>query len=199
MSFRCPGLVVPLLLLLLPVSAWAHPHVWVDVRAEVTVAGGYVEGVWAQWTFDDVFSSLILADHDADGNGKFSAQENLAVKKGYFDNLKNYQYFSHLAFGGKDLPVPEPQKFQASVAPGGRVCYRFFLPLGLRLDAKSALAVSFYDDSFFTDMVFEKKSPLVLTVTDGGKAVAALKPDKTKTFYGGQITPVYYFISWSPP
>jgi ABC-type uncharacterized transport system substrate-binding protein len=187
------------LLLVLGLSpAWAHPHVWIDVRAEVAVAGGYVEGVWTIWTFDDVFSQLILADHDPAGTGKIDAEANSAIKKGYFDNLRTYGFFSHFALGPKTLAVPSPQKFQASVNPQGRVVYRFFLPLGLRLDAKTPLAVSFYDETFFTDMVFEKNSPVLLTVSDGGKASVALKPDKAKTFYGGQVTPTYAFISWSP-
>jgi ABC-type uncharacterized transport system substrate-binding protein len=76
--------------------------------------------------------------------------------------------------------------------------YRFFLPLGLRLDAKTPLAVSFYDESFFTDMVFDKASPVALQVTDGGKASFSLKKDPSKTFYGGQITPTFALISWSP-
>jgi len=192
-AFSLAGL---LFLVLVPLSA--HPHVWVDVRAEVTVAGGYIEGVWTVWTFDDVFSQLILADNDPGGTGKIDAQQNSSIKKGYFDNLKAYGYFSHFALGAHTLEVPTPQKFQASVTTDGRVAYRFFLPLGVRLDAKTAFAVSFYDDSFFTDMVFEKKSPVLLTVTDGGKASVALRPDKSKTFYGGQVTPTYAFIAWSP-
>jgi ABC-type uncharacterized transport system substrate-binding protein len=60
------------------------------------------------------------------------------------------------------------------------------------------LSVSFYDDSFFTDMVFEKSNPVALRVTDGGKASSSLQPNKSKTYYGGQVTPVYAVITWSP-
>lgn len=181
-----------------PLSAWAHPHVWSEVRAEVTVSAGYIDGLWTVWTFDEVFSQLILADHDTDGDGKISDKENTALKKGYFDNLKSYQYFTHLGLGTKSLVVPVPQKFTASVVKNGQVEYRFFLPLGVRLDAKTPLAVSFYDDSFFVDMVFEKKLPVTLKITDGGKAEVGLRPDKTKTYYGGQVTPTFAFITWKP-
>lgn len=190
------GAAALFVLLAAPVSA--HPHVWVDVRAQVTVADGYIDGVWTDWTFDDVFSQLILADNNPGGTGKIDAEANASIKKGYFDNLRAYGYFSHFALGSRTLTIPTPQKFQASVTADGRVNYRFFLPLAVRLDAKTAFAVSFYDDTFFTDMVFSKKSPVTLTVTDGGKAAVALKPDRTKTFYGGQVTPTYAFITWSP-
>jgi len=177
---------------------WAHPHVWVEAQAEVTVSAGFVEGVWAVWTFDDVFSQLILADNDANGDGKIDAKENLTLKKGYFDNLKGYAFFSHLGLGAKTLPIPTPQNFTASVTADGKVSYRFFLPLGVRLDPKAPLSVSFYDETFFTDMIFVKKNPVVLKVTDGGQATAALRADKSKTFYGGQVTPTFAVITWSP-
>ena len=175
----------------------AHPHVWADVRAEVTVAGGYVEGVWTTWTFEDVFSQLIRSDHDTDGNGRFSPEETTLLKKGYFDHLKVYRWFTHLALGSTELEVPEPQNFQATITPEGRVCYRFFFPLGLRLGAKVPLAFAFYDDTFFTDMVFQKSSPVILKVTDGGQASVSIRPDKTKTYFAGLVTPVYSFITWS--
>lgn len=175
----------------------AHPHVWADVKAEVTVAAGFVEGIWTQWTFDEVFSQLILSDHDADGDGALNPRESASVQKGYFDNLKLYAYFTHLGLGSRKLDVPPPQKFEAAVQ-GGRITYRFFLPLGLRLDAKTSLAIAFYDDSFFTDMVFEKKNPVALKVTDGGKASVAFRKDPSKTYYGGQVTPTFAFISWGP-
>jgi len=197
MDFRLGALAL-VFVSLSATPAWSHPHVWADVKAEVSVAAGYVEGVWAVWTFDEVFSQLILADHDTDSNGQIGPQENLTIKKGYFDNLKDYQFFTHLGLGTKKLAVPLPQKFQAGTTGDGRITYRFFLPLGLRLDAKTSLAVSFYDESFFTDMVFEKNNPVVLKVTDGGKASLTLKKDASKTYYGGQMVPTFAVIFWSP-
>jgi len=200
MAFCFPRLALSLcflgtLLVTPPLSA--HPHVWADVKAEITVSAGYVEGVWAVWTFDDVFSQLILSDNDPGPSGKINAKVNASIKKGYFDNLKAYGWFSHFSLAARNLEVPEPTKFQALITPQGRVQYRFFLPLGVRLDANIPLAVSFYDDSFFTDMVFEKKFPITLTAT-GGKASALVRPDKSRTFYGGQVTPIFAFISWNP-
>lgn len=197
MDFRSGALAL-LFVSLSATPAWSHPHVWADVKAEVSVAAGYVEGVWTVWTFDEVFSQLILADHDANLDGKINPQESLTIKKGYFDNLRDYRFFTHLGLGTKKLEVPTPQKFEAGITGDGRITYRFFLPLGLRLDAKTTLAVSFYDESFFTDMVFEKTNPFVLKVTDGGKASLTLKKDPSKTYYGGQMVPTFAFILWSP-
>lgn len=196
MRVRC-AVLLGLALGLAP-SLQAHPHVWVQVRAELTVSGGFVDGVWSVWTFDDQFSQLILSDGDPSGSGQIDAAATARIKKGYFDNLKGYGYFSHLQWGTKALAIPEPTRFQASVDARGLVSYRFFLPLNLRLAAQTPFSVSFYDDSFFTDMVFIANDPVKLTVTNGGRAQVSLKPDKSKTFYGGQVTPVYAVILWSP-
>lgn len=178
--------------------ASAHPHVWTEVQASLTVEDGFIDGVWTTWTFDDMFSQVVLADNDLDGDGKFDVKENALLKRTYFDNLKNYQYFSHLVLGGKSLPIPTPQKFQASVAADGKVLYTFFLPLNLRIDAKTPLAVAFYDDTFFVDMAFAKSKPLTITTKGTGKCQVSILPDKSRTFYGGQVTPIFAFIYWSP-
>nr|P22041.1 RecName: Full=Uncharacterized 15.5 kDa protein in trpE 3'region; AltName: Full=ORF 1 [Spirochaeta aurantia]AAA26590.1 unknown [Spirochaeta aurantia] len=139
----------------------------------------------------------MVMDHDINGNGKFDDKELPGLKKGYFDNLKSYQYFTHLRLGTKKLEVPSPTKFVASIADG-RVTFRFFVPLGLRLDAKTPLAVAFYDDTFFTDMVFNKSGPVALKVTDGGKGSVALRASPSLSYYSGQVVPTYAFITWSP-
>ena len=177
-------------------SLGAHPHVWADVKTEVTISAGFVEGVWAVWTFDDVFGQLILDDNNALGSAKIDSKTNASIKKSYFDNLKAYDYYSHFQLGSKALTVPTPTRFQALVTPEGRLQYRFFFPLNVRLDSKTPLAVAFYDETFFTDMVFEKKHPIRLEVTDGGKARVEVRPDKSKAFYGGMVVPIFAFFTW---
>jgi len=47
-------------------------------------------------------------------------------------------------------------------------------------------------------MEFIKTDPVVLTITDGGKASTTFRPDKSKTYYGGSVTPTFAYITWSP-
>ncbi len=173
-----------------------HPHVWIDVRAEVVLGKSVVDGVWTEWTFDDLFSQMILTDNDPKGTGRVDAKMSASIKKGYFDNLKNFDYFSHFYVGAKPLKVPEPQKFEASITPEGKVRYRFYLPLGAALGS-STFSVSFYDDSYFTDMVFQKADPVVLTGASDHISMT-LKPDRSRSYYGGAVTPVYAVISRTP-
>ncbi len=104
------------------------------------MAGGYVEGIWTVWTFDDVFSQLILADHNPGGTGKIDAQANAAIKKDYFDNLRTRGgTFRTLSWEPGRSKFPVRKSFRRRSRRRGKVSYRFFLPLGVRLDAKNTV------------------------------------------------------------
>jgi len=57
-------------LTLCPVAvAQAHPHVFVDVELAVIYDNGTPVGVQVDWTYDDYFSLLLLADLGLDLDG----------------------------------------------------------------------------------------------------------------------------------
>ncbi len=180
------------------VSGWAHPHVWVTVRAQAVISSGYLEKVLVYWTFDELFSSLVMLDNDANLDGKLDANESLLVRKTYFDNLKGYGYFTHMSLGKRDLAVKAVNEFLAGVSDAGRVMYQFSIPVGQRLDATTAFSFAFYDETFYTDMAFEKSEPVKLLVTEGGKAWVVIQPDSSKAFYGGQVVPIKALVTWKP-
>jgi len=171
----------------------AHPHVWIDVKAEVVVEAGQIRGVWADWTFDDLFSQTVLVDVDPDNTGKITDAMNEAIKTDYFENLGSYDYFCHFVAGKRDLKVPEPRRFQASITPEGRLRYRFYFPLSLALGAAPTFSLSFYDSTYYTDLAFVKTDPVRVT---GGNATFVFKSDRSKAYYDGLVTPVYAVITW---
>jgi ABC-type uncharacterized transport system substrate-binding protein len=187
------------LLALMGVSsqAFAHPHVWVSTRAQVVLVGGYLDKVQVTWSFDELFTSLVLMDNDANSDGQLSSAEVANVRRTYFDNLKGYDYFAHLSLGKRSLPVTVTE-FNATITAAGNAVYTFVIPVGQRLDTKTAFSFAFYDESFYTDMVFEKQEPVRLEVTEGGKANFLIKPNPAKAFYGGQVVPIEAVVSWRP-
>ncbi|MGA2479949.1 MAG: DUF1007 family protein [Spirochaetia bacterium] len=52
--------------------------------------GGMLQGVSFTWTFDEMFSNMILSDYDPKYTGQFDAAQAKALKQGAFDNLENY-------------------------------------------------------------------------------------------------------------
>ncbi len=185
-------------LLLLPFSLAAHPHVWITARAELVMDAGYLEKLKVEWTFDELFTNLLLLDYDRNADRRLSAEESLGVKSGYFDYLVSSGYFTHLSLGKTAIPVPRVSEFEAVINAKGQAVYRFSIPLGQRIDARTPFRFAMYDETFFTDMVFDKASPVKLTQKGGGKSRLQVAPDKTQAFYGGQVVPVFATVNWGP-
>jgi len=64
-------------------AAWAHPHVFVQVSLKLdTNAQGQLTGVEVTWTYDQLFSLLIMSDQDilADGSAGLSEADRAALK-----------------------------------------------------------------------------------------------------------------------
>ena len=51
-------------------KAFAHPHVWIDMRSSVVFTDdGLIKGVDLEWTFDDGYAQMALDGLDVDGDG----------------------------------------------------------------------------------------------------------------------------------
>ena len=57
-----------------PSTASAHPHVFVEHAITVIVGADGLEGLQFAWTFDEMFSSMIVLTFDADKDKTFSAR-----------------------------------------------------------------------------------------------------------------------------
>ena len=58
----------------------AHPHVFIDGVTDVVFENGKITGIRQHWTFDDVFSLLLIEDFDANKNRKFDKPEIEALR-----------------------------------------------------------------------------------------------------------------------
>jgi ABC-type uncharacterized transport system substrate-binding protein len=68
---------------LLPLFIYAHPHIFVDLSAQYDAKG---QRLYIQWLIDDASSELIKLDYDRNRNNHFEPQE---VKK-FLDREEGY-------------------------------------------------------------------------------------------------------------
>jgi ABC-type uncharacterized transport system substrate-binding protein len=186
-----------LLLLSAALPSFAHPHVFVDNRMTVEFEGDMLQGIGFNWTFDEMFSSMILGDYDPKHTGKFDAARTMAVKEGAFDNLANYHYFISLAVGNKKLDKFTIERFTPSVADKGKLVYSFFVPLKIPLrPTEQSVRVTVYDDSYY--VAFDLLHAEDVTVLAGPKANCDLSIEKTrvKPLWPGQYMPDQLVISF---
>lgn len=167
------------LLALVPaLGVHAHPHVFITSGVSIAFDGPTLTRISVDWTFDELFSQMILADYDPGRKGSFTDAEAAALRKGAFDNLRNYHYFLALFVGGKAVALPPIKDFKPSVRDG-RLAYSFSLPLALQIPASTLeLRITIYDDTYY--VAFDKMSPTDVAIVAGDAIDAAVTIEKTK-------------------
>lgn len=143
-----------------PALLSAHPHMFLTSTAEFVWEKEKLSGCWIEWTFDQFFSADIIQAYDADGNGRFSAEETKQVYNGAFTNLKNYYYFTFIRQGKNRTNPPSVSKFSAGIR-NQKMWYRFFVDLSKSAPGELCLAV--YDYTFFCDIRYPDAAPVKLT------------------------------------
>jgi ABC-type uncharacterized transport system substrate-binding protein len=129
--------------------AAAHPHVFIDHSVLVRFGAAGPEAVEFRWTFDDMFSTLIVQSFDTDKDRKLSAKEVQLIEQKHFGNLKEYQYFVTIRHGGAALPITV-QQFRATT-DRGLVTYAFTVPVAVTgSPASGTLDIVVDDPTFYT-------------------------------------------------
>jgi ABC-type uncharacterized transport system substrate-binding protein len=185
--------LLAILLALVPaLGAHAHPHVFISSRIALEFVGPSLARISVEWTFDELFSQTIAVDYDRGKKGAFTDAEAAALRKGAFDNLKNYHYFLALALNGKPLALPPIRDFMPSLR-GGRLVYAFSLPVAIPVAAATAAAtellITVYDDTYY--VAFDKMSPAEVAVrgSDSVEAAVAIEKTRVKAEWPGQFMP----------
>jgi len=159
--------------------ALAHPHVFINNQMTVLFEAGALQGISFQWTFDDMFSNMILSDYDPKHTGQFDAARIKALKEGAFDNLENYHYFVAMTIGTKPVTHFKIERFTPSVTGTNKLVYSFFIPLRVAVQAKEqSIRLTVYDDTYF--VAFDLLHLEDVTVTAGPDIACDLAIEKTK-------------------
>jgi ABC-type uncharacterized transport system substrate-binding protein len=170
-------------------AAGAHPHVWIDARAKLIFHKGKITAIRMHWTFDPLFSALVMHEHDKDKNKKFSKAEAADVEKNAFSNLKNYSYFTHLRLDGKPAKVSRVNGFKPSFA-GGKLVYEFTVLLDRPVDPqKTRFSFGVYDETYYIEVDFEKKHPVAVAGAGSAGCTYKIVQDKRHAIYYGLVFP----------
>ena len=102
----CAAAFGALLLVAAALPAAAHPHVFVDAKAEIVFdKAGRMTAVRHIWQFDEAFTAFAIQGLDANNDGKLSDAELQPLAKVNVDSLKEYDFFTYLTVGEKDAGV----------------------------------------------------------------------------------------------
>ncbi len=151
-----------------PTAAVAHPHVFVDARAEILFDHqGRMAAIRHVWEFDPAFSAFASQGLDKNGDGKLSTEELAPLAKTNVTSLKYYGFFTRLSVEGHALKLKFPDRYFLR-SQDHRLTLYYELPLvtPTRVGAKTVLEI--YDPEYFVAFTFAKKAPITLYHAPGG-------------------------------
>lgn len=179
-------------LMSLPPSApvRAHPHLWIDVSAEIGFAQSRAVGIRFKWIFDEFFSAGVIGEFDKNGNKSFDPDEIDALRQGAFEGTKEAGFFTDLQIDGAKIQIETTRDFSARIEKGIAI-YEFTVPLPEPIDpVKQSLTISIYDPSYFVDITFIGNDPVKFAGADATvKCAATIEDDRINPIYGGAIFP----------
>ncbi|GHC22296.1 DUF1007 family protein [Aidingimonas halophila] len=153
---RGRDLAIAITLFMIPLSAAAHPHGWVDLQVSVILdEQGRVEALQQRWRLDPFYSLILLeelgrADSDASMDARLD-QLGTEIR----DNLDSQGYFTEIAHAGESVPSGRVEEY-TTMARGERVEFTFRLPLASPLSLEDQpLQYRIYDPTYYIEIVHD--------------------------------------------
>ncbi|MCX2524743.1 DUF1007 family protein [Larsenimonas rhizosphaerae] len=151
---------------LMPATAQAHPHGWVDYQVTVEFDDHQRATALKQvWVLDPMYSLTLLEElsreeHITMGQAMDKLGSDITA------NLERQHYLTHVYQGGRELAVG-PITAYATTLRGKRVQYTFTLPLKTPVKADhQPLRWKVYDDTYYIEFLYDKKAKAPITLTN---------------------------------
>lgn len=148
----------------LPISASAHPHIFVDAGLEVIFDdAGRVTHVAVTWEYDELYSLLITEDMGLDHNfdGELTPAELQELNGFDQDWLEGYYGDTRAYLGGVELGLSRPVKYETSFAKGRITSKHWREVAGTPAIGGQAFEVKPYDETYYTAYDVTKPVKLV--------------------------------------
>jgi ABC-type uncharacterized transport system substrate-binding protein len=156
------SLLAAIVAVALPSGVAAHPHVLVDAKSEVVFdAKGRMTSVRQIWQFDPAFSAFAMQGLDANGDGELSDAELQPLAKVNVDSLKEYDFFTFLTVGDKELDFVQPTEYWLELH-GDRLTLFYDLPLKKPVAVGPKTTLEVFDPEYFVAFTFVEKDPVIL-------------------------------------
>ncbi|WP_342068549.1 DUF1007 family protein [Yoonia algicola] len=159
-------LILPFLAaLVVPVTATAHPHVFVQAQVTVVFNEAGDMGIKLDWYYDDLFSLLVTTDLgiDMDGDLVLTADEQVLLDSQIAAWPPDYDGDLEVAQGGAVLVLGEKQDHRMTYVEGLFV-ETHVRPVPAVQDAGGPIQIRVYDPSFYT--AYDLRSPVLLEGRD---------------------------------
>jgi ABC-type uncharacterized transport system substrate-binding protein len=161
-------LVAALTTTIVPPTAGAHPHAWINVKTTVILSHeSTVRAIREEWSFDRTYTKDLLRDT------KGTLKPLKEFTETAMHNLGRYGYFMEVHAGGARLAFGQAVDAESQLSNGSLVM-RFTVPLVDSADiAESEIALSVYDPTYYIEFAHVKDHPISFE-GPGAEACSAL-------------------------
>jgi len=168
--------------------ATAHPHVFAEANLEVSVgADGTVEALRHVWRFDDLFSSTVLLEFDANADLELDAAELETVGNVIHESLAEFGYFQIVTVDGKDVDMQAPDRIMANFEDNQLIILFESRP-SQPLKLAGALDFGVYDPTFYTAIDFYEDEHLAVSSLPARCSRKVVRPDPDEAIAQNQQT-----------
>lgn len=191
--------VLPLLVPAFATWAGAHPHVFVEPTLTLVFDDTGLAGFRQVWVFDEMFTIMILEDHDQGHDGALGPDEVAAIRQGAFDNIRQWDYFTNVTVEGRPFAVESVTDFNARVQ-GGHLVYEFFVPCRVAVAGRAkVVTLAVFDPDYYVDFLPPLREEVAREGGDGFRVALDVRLDPDAVFSPWLITPTVARIEFSRP
>lgn len=164
MNHLCPNLVLNklwLVLLLVPLTAFSHPHSWIDLKTEVLGNKTEISGFQMDWIFDAMTTAYLFDGEDMSEGHRGKTLQKLA--QSVIDNMLSQHYFTY--FYDKGTPIKYHKVKQATLTvKKGKATLSFQLELAKPyVFSGRHLTLKIFDPTYYVDMSWRNKNDVSIS------------------------------------
>jgi ABC-type uncharacterized transport system substrate-binding protein len=141
----------------------AHPHMWIDGFVSPVLESNRLVALDVRWEFDEFSASSMILSFDLDRNNWFNPSEQEDIRINGFEHLKEYNYFTLLMQGTREIEITRIENFYASVDQG-KLIYEFRAYFATSLGLNREVALMFMDPSYY--VAFDTTSTAVVNLNN---------------------------------
>lgn len=157
--------------------AAAHPHVFAEARLDVvSTDNGMLDELRHVWRFDELFTSTVILEFDADLNNELSGGELAEVANVVTTSIADFNYFQSVRVDGKELTIAPINDMLVDVVDG-----QLIMIFTSRTEEDVAMSdnpsFSIYDPTFYTSIEFYTDDDMQMVNAPTGCGFEKVIPD----------------------
>jgi ABC-type uncharacterized transport system substrate-binding protein len=179
-----------------PAVARAHPHVMVDANLEIVRnAAGDVTELRNVWRFDELFSTTVLMDYDANANNVLEPEELAEVAKTVTKSISEEDFFTEVRLGKETVEFVPPPEIMVDYVDG-QILMLFAVAFAQPLKTSpEQFRVSIADPTYYVAFELAGEAAVQVSGNGAGCGVDVVVPDYDKLMSQDQASLTEQFFN----